>query len=78
MRRPESVGLSQYLSALKRVDKALKDLTATNLKSNQKAITEFSLLLTTGSGKLQDMFRAALRDHVSPLEPLHYLTKGKL
>ncbi|KAJ9208785.1 hypothetical protein DTO021D3_2 [Paecilomyces variotii] len=72
---PESVGLSQYLSALKRVDKALKDLAATNLKSNQKAITEFSLLLTTGSGKLQDMFRAALRDHVSPLEPLHYLTK---
>ncbi|KAJ9300848.1 hypothetical protein DTO271G3_2012 [Paecilomyces variotii] len=72
---PESVGLSQYLSALKRVDKALKDLTATNLKSNQKAITDFSLLLTTGSGKLQDMFRAALRDHVSPLEPLHYLTK---
>ncbi|GAD94533.1 exocyst complex component Exo70, putative [Paecilomyces variotii No. 5] len=72
---PESAGLSQYLSALKRVDKALKDLTATNLKSNQKAISEFSSLLTTGSGKLQDMFRAALRDHVSPVEPLHYLTK---
>ncbi|KAL1851599.1 exocyst complex component exo70 [Paecilomyces lecythidis] len=72
---PESAGLSQYLSALKRVDKALKDLTATNLKSNQKAISEFSSLLTTGSGKLQDMFRTALRDHVSPVEPLHYLTK---
>ena len=68
--------MSQYLTAMKRVEKALVDLISTNLKSNQKAISEFTGLLNTGSGKLQDMFRGMLSDHVTPVEPLHYLTKG--
>lgn len=72
---PESAGLSQYLMAMRRVEKALVDLSSTNLKSNQKAISEFTGLLNTGSGKLQDMFRGMLSDHVTPVEPLHYLTK---
>ncbi|KAL2014428.1 hypothetical protein VTN00DRAFT_1953 [Thermoascus crustaceus] len=72
---PQSVGLSQYLAALKRVDNALTDLNATNLRSNQKAISEFNILLSTGSGKLQDMFRSSLSENISPVEPLHYLTK---
>lgn len=75
MRSPQSVGLSQYLAALKRVDNALTDLNATNLRSNQKAISEFNILLSTGSGKLQDMFRSSLSENFSPVEPLHYLTK---
>ena len=33
---PRNSGLNQYLGALKRVDKALSDLTATNLRSNQQ------------------------------------------
>lgn len=73
---PQNAGLSQYLSAIKRVEKALVDLNTTNLKSNQKAITEFNNLLITGSGKLQDMMRSMLSEHVTPVEPLHYLTKG--
>ncbi|OJJ32329.1 hypothetical protein ASPWEDRAFT_175610 [Aspergillus wentii DTO 134E9] len=72
---PQSVELSQYLSAMKRVEKALLDLNATNLKSNQKAISEFTSLLNTGSGKLQEMFRSTLSQHITPVEPLHYLTK---
>jgi exocyst complex protein 7 len=72
---PESAGLSQYLTAMKRVEKALADLSSTNLKSNQKAISEFNNLLNMGTGKLQDMFRRMLSDHVTPVEPLHYLTK---
>ncbi|OJJ47094.1 hypothetical protein ASPZODRAFT_64945 [Penicilliopsis zonata CBS 506.65] len=72
---PQSAGLTQYLSAMKRVDKALRDLTATNIRSNQNAISEFSSLLNTGNGKLQDMFRQMLDEHVNPVEPLHYLTK---
>lgn len=68
--------MSQYLTAMKRVEKALVDLSATNLKSNQKAISDFNGLLDTGSGKLQDMFHGMLSDHVTPVEPLHYLTKG--
>lgn len=75
-KRPESAGLAEYLSAMRRVEKALVDLNATNLKSNQKAIGEFNSLLNTGSGKLEEMMRALLREHVTPVEPLHYLTKG--
>ncbi|KAJ6125679.1 hypothetical protein N7523_003299 [Penicillium sp. IBT 18751x] len=72
---PQSVGLSQYLSAMKRVEKALVDLNATNLRSNQTAITDFNSLLGTGSIKLQEMFRTELMRHTAPIEPLHYLTK---
>ncbi|KAH8424696.1 EXO70 family protein [Aspergillus melleus] len=72
---PQNVELSQYISAMNRVGKALNDLNSTNLRSNQKAITDFSSLLNTGSIKLQDLFRAKLSQHVSAIEPLHYLTK---
>lgn len=61
---------------MRRVEKALVDLNTTNLKSNQKAITEFNTLLVTGSSKLQDMMRSMLSEHVTAVEPLHYLTKG--
>ncbi|KAF4157858.1 hypothetical protein CNMCM6069_004941 [Aspergillus lentulus] len=72
---PQSVELSQYLAAMKRVDKALVDLSSTNLKSNQKAISEFNSLISTGNAKLQDMLRGILNQYASPIEPLHYLTK---
>ncbi|KAJ5273343.1 hypothetical protein N7478_008468 [Penicillium angulare] len=70
-----SGGLSQYLSAMKRVEKALVDLNTTNLRSNQKAIAEFNSLLNNGSSQLQDMLRSELKQHITPIEPLHYLTK---
>ncbi|KAL3484478.1 Cullin repeat-like-containing domain protein [Aspergillus germanicus] len=72
---PQSEDLSQYLEAMKRVDNALVDLTSTNLKSNQKAISEFTSLLGIGNTKLQDLLRLKLGQHVNPIEPLHYLTK---
>ncbi|KAJ5172736.1 hypothetical protein N7492_005329 [Penicillium capsulatum] len=72
---PQSCGLSHYLSAMKRVEKALVDLNTTNLRSNQKAIADFNSLLNTGSGKLQEMLRSELKQHIVPMEPLHYLTK---
>ncbi|PLB47882.1 putative exocyst complex component Exo70 [Aspergillus steynii IBT 23096] len=72
---PQSVELSQYLSAMNRVGKALTDLNSTNLRSNQKAIADFSSLLNTGTTKLQDLFRGKLSQYVSAIEPLHYLTK---
>ncbi|KAJ6014059.1 hypothetical protein N7540_008650 [Penicillium herquei] len=70
-----SGGLSQYLSAMKRVEKALVDLNTSNLKSNQNAIADFNSLLGTGSNQLQDMLRSELKQNASPIEPLHYLTK---
>ena len=76
--RPRSAGLQQYLGALNRVDRALADLNATNLRSNQKAVAEFSALLSAGSTKLQDLYRSTLRENVHIIEPLHYLTKRTL
>ncbi|KAJ5215607.1 uncharacterized protein N7498_002014 [Penicillium cinerascens] len=72
---PQSSGLSHYLSAMKRVEKALVDLNATNLRSNQTAIADFNSLLSTGGTKIQEMFRADLEQSSIPIEPLHYLTK---
>lgn len=61
---------------MKRVEKALVDLSTTNLRSNQNAISDFNALLNTGSAKLQEMLRVELNQHATPIEPLHYLTKG--
>ncbi|KAJ5805216.1 hypothetical protein N7474_011103 [Penicillium riverlandense] len=72
---PQATGLAQYLTAMRRVEKALVDLNTTNMRSNQKAIADFNNLLNTGSVKLQDLFRDELSLHISPVEPLHYLTK---
>ncbi|OJD22916.1 hypothetical protein ACJ73_05731 [Blastomyces percursus] len=72
---PRSAGLLEYLGALKRLDRALSDLNSTNLRSNQKAVSEFSTLLSTGSSKIQEMFKGTLRENVASVEPLHYITK---
>jgi exocyst complex protein 7 len=61
---------------MKRVEKALVDLNTTNLRSNQNAIADFNSLLNTGSTKLQELLRGELSQHATPVEPLHYLTKG--
>ncbi|KAK2846353.1 exocyst complex component exo70 [Arthroderma sp. PD_2] len=72
---PQNAGLPQFLGALKRIDLALTDLNATKLRSNQKAVSEFTSLLNAGSNKLQDLFRSTLREEANTIEPLHYLTK---
>ncbi|RJE22235.1 exocyst complex protein EXO70 [Aspergillus sclerotialis] len=72
---PQSSGLTQYISAMKRVEKALVDLNTTNLRSNQKAMSDFNSLLSVGTSKLQDMLRSELALHATTIEPLHYLTK---
>lgn len=73
---PRNSGLNQYLGALKRVDRALTDLTATNLRSNQQAISECHGLLSTGVNQLLDLYRSSLADEDQQIEPLHFLTKG--
>ena len=72
---PQASGLPQYLGAIRRVDKALSDLTVTNLRSNQQAISDFDNLLLTGVTQLQEVFKSTLRENGSQIEPLHYLTK---
>ena len=72
---PKQSGLQPYLGALKRVDRALQDLTSSNLRSNQAVISEFNSLLTTGVNQLNELYRDMLQEDANPVEPLHYITK---
>ncbi|KAI5307068.1 hypothetical protein KEM56_005017 [Ascosphaera pollenicola] len=74
---PQAIGIQEYLTAMRRLEKALADLTATKLRANQKAASEFGFLLATGSSKLQEVFRSILLETITPIEPLHYSTKHK-
>ena len=64
------------MASLKRVERALSQMTATNLRANQQTIGDFNELLSEGSNKLQDLFKAALLEDVQKVEPLHFITKG--
>jgi len=66
------------MASLKRVERALSQMTSTNLRANQQAIGDFNELLSEGSNRLQDLFRSALLDNERPVEPLHFITKGQL
>lgn len=72
---PKNSGLPQYLNALKRVEKALKDLSSSNMRSNQQAISEFHTLLSTGVNQLHDTYRQMLQEDANTIEPLHFITK---
>ncbi|KAI4170142.1 MAG: hypothetical protein LQ343_005148 [Gyalolechia ehrenbergii] len=73
---PERVGLPDYLASLKRVDRALAQMSSTNLRINQQAIGDFNELLGEGNNQLQALFRSTLAENVQPVEPLHYITKN--
>lgn len=73
---PERVGLPDYLASLKRIDRALSQMSSTNLRINQQAIGDFNELLSEGNNQLQALFRSTLADNVQPIEPLHFITKN--
>ena len=50
---------------------------STNMRANQQAIGDFNELLAEGSKKLEEVYRSLLLEYSQPLEPLHYLTRGK-
>jgi exocyst complex protein 7 len=74
---PEKAGLSNFMSSVKRVNKALTELKQTNLRSNQQAMADLSRLLKSGHTQLEAHFQKLLQDESRPLEPLHYITKDK-
>ena len=74
---PARVGLNEYMASLKRIDRTLSQMTASNMRVNQPAISDFNDLLNEGGLKLQELFRAALVENNQPVEPLNYLTKRK-
>lgn len=67
----------EYMASLKRVERALSQMTSTNLRANQQAIGDFNELLSEGSTRLQELFRKSLLDTGRPVEPLHFITKGE-
>lgn len=50
---------------------------STNIRANQQAIGDSNELLAEGSKKLEQVYRSLLLEYSQPLEPLHYLTRGK-
>lgn len=73
---PQKAGLSDYLGSMKRINRSLTQLKATNLGAHRLAISELSDLLKSGSRNLEDVFRTILREDLRVVEPLHYITKG--
>ncbi|KAH7351393.1 Cullin repeat-like-containing domain protein [Pyrenochaeta sp. MPI-SDFR-AT-0127] len=64
--------LDGYIASLDRTSLALADLKRTNLRSNEKAVTQLSGLLKLGNKQLEEVFRGILqecsRERVQPLE----------
>jgi len=72
---PGAVGLTEYLASLKRIDRTLSQMSASNIRANQHAIGDFNELLSEGNVNLQNFFRSLLTEDVRPVEPLYYITK---
>jgi len=74
--RPERVGLGQYIASMDRTNRALKDLKATNMRSNQNAVADLSGLLEVGTRNLETVFRDVVRQDSQPIEPLQQIMRG--
>ncbi|KAI9901484.1 hypothetical protein N3K66_003301 [Trichothecium roseum] len=75
---PEKAGLPDFLSSIKRLNKAYADMQASNLRANQRTMTELGRLIDTGNTQLESHFDVLLRaDTPRLIEPLHFITKGK-
>ena len=53
-------------------------MAATNLRANQQAIGDYNEFLSAGRHNLEESFRSTLADSCKPVEPLHFITKGRL
>lgn len=73
---PDRFGLPDYISSIDRTNQALRELKATNLRSNQQVISELTNLLQVGTQSLEDVFRDLCRRESQPIEPLGYIMKG--
>ena len=65
------------MASLKRLERAIAQMTTTNIRANQAAIGDFNELLNAGRYNLEESFRSTLAESAKPVEPLHYITKGE-
>ncbi|OTA93699.1 hypothetical protein M434DRAFT_72726 [Hypoxylon sp. CO27-5] len=74
---PEKAGLSNYLNSIKRLNKALADMKASNLRANQQTIADLQRLIKSGNTQLENSFDKMLRAETPrSIEPLQYTTKN--
>lgn len=75
---PDKAGLSNYLGSIKRLNKALDDMKASNLRSTQQTVAELQRLVKLGNSQLENAFDKLLRSETPRMiEPLHFITKNK-
>ncbi len=75
---PDKAGLANYLASIKRLNKALNDMQASNLRSTQSTISELQRLIKSGNSQLESTFDKLLRAETPrSIEPLHFVTKDK-
>ena len=75
---PDKAGLPNYLASIKRLNKALGDMKASNLRSTQQTVAELQRLVKLGNTQLENSFDKLLRNETPrALEPLHFITKSK-
>ncbi|KAK0715002.1 Cullin repeat-like-containing domain protein [Lasiosphaeris hirsuta] len=75
---PDKAGLSNYLASIKRLNKALGDMKASNLRSTQQTVAELQRLVKSGNTQLENSFDKLLRSETPrSIEPLHFITKSK-
>lgn len=74
---PEKAGLSNYLNSIKRLNKALADMKASNLRANQQTMADLQRLIKSGNTQLENSFDKMLRGETPrSIEPLQYTTKN--
>lgn len=76
MSGPDAAGLSSYLASMKRLVKSHNEMKASNLRANQRAMSDLSRLIQSGNAQLENHFEKLLRAETPrSVEPLHYITK---
>jgi exocyst complex protein 7 len=71
--------LRDYIASLDRTASALTDLKRSNLRSNEKAVSQLAGLLKLGNKQLEDVFRGILQDcSREKVQPLEYVAKRGL
>lgn len=75
---PDKAGLSNYLASIKRLNKSLNDMQASNLRANQQTMADLARLIKSGNTQLENQFDKLLRAETPrSVEPLHFITKDK-
>ncbi|KAI0022558.1 Cullin repeat-like-containing domain protein [Xylariomycetidae sp. FL0641] len=75
---PEKAGLANYLNSIKRLNKALENMKASNLRANQQTMTDLQRLIKSGNTQLENSFDNQLRTETPrSVEPLNFITKDR-